>query len=136
MTYDVVIANGLFFDGTGAPGAVVRHVGIRDGRVAVISETPLDRTGCPRVLDARGQWVMPGLRRHPHAHYDAELLAAPSLSESIRHGVTTVTVGSCSISAILSEPEDCSDMFTRVESVPREQVLPLLRARKTWTTPR
>ena len=54
----------------------------------------------------------------------------------MRHGVTTVTVGSCSISAILSEPEDCSDLFTRVESVPREQVLPLLRAKKTWTSPR
>ncbi|MGD0523689.1 MAG: amidohydrolase family protein [Polyangiaceae bacterium] len=134
MSFDVVLANGLFFDGTGAPGAL-RHVGIRDGRVAAIRETPLDASGAARVVDARGQWVMPGFL-DIHTHYDAELLAAPSLSESIRHGVTTVTVGSCSISAILSEPEDCSDMFTRVESVPRAQVLPLLRARKTWTTPR
>ena len=53
-----------------------------------------------------------------HTHYDAELIAAPSLGESVRHGVTTVTVGSCSISAILSDAEDCSDLFTRVESVP------------------
>jgi N-acyl-D-glutamate deacylase len=134
VSYDVVIQNGLFFDGTGAPGAV-RDVGIRDGRVAMVAETPLDHAGCPRVIDARGQWVMPGFF-DLHTHYDAELLAAPSLSESIRHGVTTVTVGSCSISAILSEAEDCSDMFTRVESVPRAQVLPLLRARKTWSTPR
>src|SRR5262249_2524499 len=69
-------------------------------------------------------------------HYDAELLAAPALSESLRHGVTSVTVGSCSISTILADPEDCSDLFTRVESVPREQVLPLLRERKRWTSPR
>ena len=127
MAYDVVLANGLFFDGTGAKGAV-RSVGIKDGRVAAVSETPLDTVGCPEVIDARGRWITPGFL-DCHTHYDAELIAAPSLSESVRHGVTTVTVGSCSISAILSEPEDCSDLFTRVESVPREQVLPLLRAK-------
>lgn len=132
MPYDVIVAGGLFFDGGGAPGAV-RHLGIRGGRVAVISEVPLDASGCPRVIDARGCWVTPGFV-DLHTHYDAEVLAAPSLSESVRHGVTSVVIGSCSISAILSEPEDCSDMFTRVEAVPREQVLPLLRSGKTWTS--
>jgi len=131
MQFDVVVANGLFFDGTGAPG-LQRHLGILDGRVAAISEAPLAGA---QVIDARGQWVLPGFV-DIHTHYDAELLAAPALSESIRHGVTTVTVGSCSISAILSPPEDCSDLFTRVESVPRAQVLPLLRAKKRWSTPR
>jgi N-acyl-D-glutamate deacylase len=133
MSFDVVVTGGLFFDGTGAPGAI-RHVGVQDGRVAAVSETPLDTAGCPRVVDARGCWVTPGFL-DMHTHYDAELIAAPSLGESVRHGVTMVTVGSCSISAILSDAEDCSDLFTRVESVPREQVLPLLRARKTWSTP-
>ena len=130
--HDVIIKNGLHFDGTGAPG-VVRNLGIRDGRVVAVSEAPLSETGCPRVIDARGKWVMPGFV-DVHTHYDAELIASPSLSESIRHGVTTVTVGSCSITAVLSDPEDCSDLFTRVESVPREHVLPLLREKKTWTS--
>lgn len=133
MGYDAIIKNGLHFDGTGAPG-VVRNLGIRDGKVAVASEAPLEEAGCPRVVDARGKWVVPGFV-DVHTHYDAEVLASPSLSESIRHGVTTVTIGSCSISAVLSEPEDCSDLFTRVESVPREHVLPLLQKKKTWTTP-
>ena len=53
----------------------------------------------------------------------------------MRHGVTTVVVGSCSISFVASPPEDCADMFTRVEAVPREVVLPLLRAVKTWDDP-
>jgi N-acyl-D-aspartate/D-glutamate deacylase len=134
MAYDVVLKSGLFFDGSGAPGAI-RHVGVAGGKVAAVSETPLDEAGCPRVIDARGQWIMPGFL-DIHTHYDAELLAAPALGESLRHGVTTVTVGSCSISTILSDPEDCSDMFTRVEAIPRAEVLPLLRARKSWTTPR
>ena len=132
MTYDVILKNGLHFDGTGAPGAL-RHLGIRGGRVVVASSDPLDEAGCPRVVDARGKWVVPGFV-DVHTHYDAELIAAPSLSESVRHGVTTVTVGSCSISAVLADPEDCSDLFTRVESVPREHVLPLLRAQKTWSS--
>lgn len=131
MGFDLVIRNGLYFDGTGAPG-VVRDLGILDGRLAAVSETPL--TGAARTIDAHGRWVMPGFV-DIHTHYDAELIAAPALSESIRHGVTTVTVGSCSISTILSEAEDCSDLFTRVESVPRTQVLPLLREKKTWDTP-
>jgi N-acyl-D-aspartate/D-glutamate deacylase len=133
MRYDVLLQGGLHFDGTGAPAAL-RDVGIRDGRVVAVSETPLPAEGCPRVIDARGKWVMPGFV-DLHTHYDAELIASPALGESVRHGVTTVAVGSCSISAVLSEPEDCSDLFTRVESVPREHVLPLLRAKKTWASP-
>ncbi len=129
--FDVVIEGGLVFDGTGAPG-VRGNVGIAGGKVVAVGAEPM---AASRTIDARGAWVMPGFV-DVHTHYDAELLAAPSLSESIRHGVTTVTVGSCSISTILSEPEDCSDLFTRVESVPREQVLPLLRATKRWSTPR
>lgn len=133
VSYDTVIKNGLHFDGTGAP-AVVRNLGVRDGRVVAVSEAPLPEAGCSCVIDARGKWVMPGFV-DLHTHYDAELIAAPALSESIRHGVTTVAVGSCSISAVLSEPEDCSDLFTRVESVPRKYVLPLLRKEKTWSSP-
>jgi len=129
--FDVVIEGGLVFDGTGAPG-VRADVALAGGRVAAVGDGPFPAA---RRIDARGAWVTPGFV-DVHTHYDAELLAAPSLSESIRHGVTTVTVGSCSISTILSEPEDCSDLFTRVESVPRAEVLPLLRERKRWSTPR
>ncbi|MFY0578552.1 hypothetical protein ACN28S_33470 [Cystobacter fuscus] len=38
--YELVIANGLFFDGRGSPPQV-RHLGILDGRVAALSESPL-----------------------------------------------------------------------------------------------
>lgn len=133
MAFDVVVKNGLCFDGTGTPGERV-HLGVRGGRVVARSAAPLDETGCPEVIDARDRWVMPGFL-DVHTHYDAEVVAAPSLSESVRHGVTTVTLGSCSVSATLAAPEDCSDLFTRVEAVPRAHVLPLLREKKTWSTP-
>src|ERR1041385_3687686 len=104
MAFDVIVKHGTFFDGTGAPGAH-KHLGIRDGRVAAISDAPLDERGCPHVIDANGKWGMAGFV-DLHTHYDAELIAAPSLSESVRHGVTTVSVGSCSISTVLSDDDD------------------------------
>lgn len=130
MSYDIIINNGLYFDGTGTPGAI-RHIGIRNGKVKVLSLSPLDATDCPEVIDAQGQWVTPGFLEI-HSHYDAEVIAAPALKESVRHGVTSVTIGSCSISMVLADAEDCSDLFTRVEAVPREYVLPILKEKKTW----
>lgn len=131
--FDLIIKNGLFFDGRGTPGQR-KHLGIRAGRVTALSDLPLADSSA-QVIDAEGQWVMPGFL-DTHTHYDAEMLAAPGLKESVRHGVTTVTFGSCSIGMICSGAEDCSDMFTRVESIPREHVLPLLRQTKTWSSPK
>ena len=75
VTFDTVIRNGRWFDGTGAPSAI-RNIGIRDGRVAAISAEPLDETGLRQVIDAAGKWVMPGLL-DIHTHYDVEVLGSP-----------------------------------------------------------
>ena len=104
MSTDLILANGRFFDGCGSPSAP-RHVRIRDGRIAEISAAPLDATGA-QSIDCTGQWVMPGFL-DMHTHYDAEVLAAPGLCESVRHGVTTILMGSCSLSTVLCGPEDC-----------------------------
>ncbi|GGC59134.1 N-acyl-D-amino-acid deacylase family protein [Marinobacter halophilus] len=132
--YDVLIEGGRYFDGTGAASSI-RHLAIKDGRIARVTEEPIDHGQADRVIDATGKWVTPGFL-DTHTHYDAELLVSPSLSESVRHGVTTVLVGSCSLSMICSDYEDASDIFTRVETVPRERVLPILKAHKTWSTPK
>ena len=130
--YDFSIENGLFFDGRGGPPAV-RHLGIVDGRVSVIQDLPIPRTQVRRVIDARDRWVMPGFI-DLHTHYDAELEVSPSLSESVRHGVTTIFMGSCSLGACLGEPEDIADIFCRVEGIPRPIMLPLLQQRKDWNS--
>ncbi len=132
-TFDVIIKGGLVFDGSGADG-VQAHVGIKDGCVKAVSEQPLHEAGCPQVVDAKGAWVTPGFI-DIHTHYDAELLFAPGLSESVRHGVTTVVTGSCSLSTVYSDAVDCADLFSRVEALPREHVLPALQANKDWDTP-
>jgi N-acyl-D-aspartate/D-glutamate deacylase len=133
MTYDVIVRNGLWFDGTGA-APQVRTLGIRDGIVAAVSASPLDETGCPDVIDAAGKWVLPGFI-DVHTHYDAEVLLDPGLRESVRHGVTTVLLGNCSLSTVYANSEDAADLFSRVEAVPRNFVLGALEAKKTWATP-
>jgi N-acyl-D-aspartate/D-glutamate deacylase len=125
--HDTVLAGGLVFDGRGRP-AEIRDVGIRDGRVATISRVPL--AGLKRI-DCTGKWVVPGFI-DCHTHYDAEVEVGPGLVESVRHGVTTVLLGSCSLSLAIGEPDDLADLFCRVEAIPEEHVRPLLHARKTW----
>src|ERR1700730_17410812 len=132
MTYDVIIRNGLWFDGTGrAPQT--RTLGIRDGIVSAVSAGPLGERGGPEVIEAAGKWVVPGFI-DVHTHYDAEVLLDPGLRESVRHGVTTVLLGNCSLSAIYADSEAAADLFSRVEAVPRKHVIGALDAKKTWST--
>ncbi len=131
MNFDTIIRNGRWFDGSGAPSAI-RTIGIRDGRIAEISPHPLDETGCEQVIDAAGKWVLPGMI-DVHTHYDVEVLDGPALSESLRHGVTTVLLGSCSLSTIHVDGEDAGDLFGRVEAIPREHVISAVDTHKTWT---
>lgn len=131
VSFDTIIRNGRWFDGTGAPSAV-RTIGIRDGHVVAISPEPLDETDCPQVIDATGKWVLPGML-DIHTHYDVEVLNGPSLSESLRHGVTTAMLGSCSLSTVHVGGVDAGDLFGRVEAIPRDQVIAAVDDNKTWT---
>lgn len=131
VTYDTIIRNGRWFDGTGAPSAV-RTIGIRDGHIAAISDGDLDDTGCSQVIDASGQWVLPGML-DIHTHYDIEVLDGPALAESLRHGVTTVLLGSCSLSTVYVDGSDAGDIFGRVEAIPREHVIAAVDRHKSWS---
>lgn len=131
MSFDTIIRNGRWFDGTGAPSAV-RNIGIRDGHVVAVSPESLDETGCPQVIDATGKWVLPGML-DIHTHYDVEVLNGPSLSESLRHGVTTAMLGSCSLSTVHVGGVDAGDLFGRVEAIPRDQVIAAVDDNKTWS---
>ncbi len=133
MNNSILIQNGLLFDGT-QQAAKIANILIQDGLIKAISENPIEAAEGTQYIDAQNKWVTPGFIDN-HTHYDGELLVAPSLSESVRHGVTTVMVGSCSLSFICSDVEDCCDMFTRVEAFPREILFPILKEQKNWSTP-
>ena len=42
----------------------------------------------------------------------------PALEESVQHGVTTVVIGNCSLSAAIGKDKDIVDLFARVENIP------------------
>lgn len=67
QTYDLAINHGRVMDPESGVDAV-RHVGIRGGTIAVISETPLEAR---RVIDAKGHVVAPGfIDLHQHGQND------------------------------------------------------------------
>jgi len=128
--FELVIRGGTVFDGTGA-APLTADVGVRDGKVAAVAPGLPDGA---RTVDARGQWVMPGLI-DVHTHYDAEVLLSPGLGESVRHATTSVVLGNCSLSTVYSDAQDCADMFARVEALPWQIVHDSVKEAKTWTGP-
>jgi N-acyl-D-aspartate/D-glutamate deacylase len=133
MTERTLLRGGTLYDGNGGPG-VMRDVLIEAGRVQAIGAPGALDVADAEVVDASGCWVGPGFI-DLHTHYDAELEVLPGLDESVRHGVTSVVVGSCGLSLAVGRPVDLADMFCRVEGIPREVVLPMLERTKTWQTP-
>ncbi len=127
-----LIKNGKVYTGDLQETAEVKDILISlDGKIVEIANNLEDETAT--TIDASGKWVMPGFI-DSHTHYDAEIIASPGLKESARHGVTSIILGSCSVSAIYNNPLDTSDSFTRVEAIPRDVMLPLLEKEKTWDT--
>ncbi|NVB42729.1 amidohydrolase family protein [Pseudenhygromyxa sp. WMMC2535] len=130
----VLIRGAEVFDGLGGPPRRV-DVLVRGGVVeAMLAPGEAGPEGA-RIIDAAGCWLTPGFI-DLHTHYDAELEIAPSLGESLRHGVTTVVIGSCGLSMAVGDPVDLADMFCRVEGIPRATVKPTLERVKTWDGPR
>ena len=133
---NTLIKNGLFFSGNPDEKAIPQDILIDvSGRIQEIGACHSFSEIGVEIIDAEGKWIVPGFI-NSHTHYDAEILASPGLKESARHGVTTIILGSCSVSAVFNTPEDTADSFTRVEAIPREIMLPLLEKEKIWNTPK
>lgn len=134
MDYDIIIRQACYFDGLSNPSRIC-NLGISNNIIKIISERELKPGSNTKIINAENKWVMPGFV-DIHTHYDVELLVEPALRESVRHGVTSVITGNCSLSTVFSSPLDCADMFSRVEALPREPVLCILEQKKNWDTPR
>lgn len=117
----ILLKNGLVFDGTGTPGALL-DVLVRDGRIARIGAN-LPVTQGERVIDCQGRWVIPGML-DVHTHLDLEVELAPGLPEVVRHGTTTVVMSNCSLGVAFGHQrrdgaDPIVDCFARVENVPK-----------------
>ena len=73
MAYDIVIKDGLIFDGTGAP-RVRGDLAIEGGTIAAMGR--VDAGDARQVIDATGMHVAPGFV-DLHTHYDAQVFWDP-----------------------------------------------------------
>lgn len=86
--YDLIIAGGTVYDGTGAQGFRA-DVGIKDGRIVRVGS--LTNASAARRIAAAGLVVAPGFI-DMHAHIDP-ILRLPGGESSVRQGVTTALGG-------------------------------------------
>jgi N-acyl-D-aspartate/D-glutamate deacylase len=120
-TWDTLIRNALVIDGTGGTPQQ-EDIAIRGGRIAARG-SELPATEAAQIIEAEGQWLMPGLL-DIHTHLDLEVDLEPGLPEVVRHGTTTVLVGNCSLGTCFGrqqtgEQNPIVDCFTRVENIPK-----------------
>lgn len=90
--FDVLIQNGLVYDGTGA-APFRADIGIQGDRIVRVAPGMM-RESAVRVIDAAGKCVTPGFI-DPHTHVDLSVLYAPAMEPYLRQGVTTVVTGNC-----------------------------------------
>lgn len=129
--YDLLIRNALIYSGFDEPPRQ-GEIAIKNGRIAKIA----DRIDEPAEIlqDAMGLWLMPGFI-DIHTHYDIEVEISPGLSESVRHGVTSIVMGNCSLSTTIGDPQTLADIFLRVETLPRDLVYRWLSRAVQWDRP-
>jgi N-acyl-D-amino-acid deacylase len=94
VTAEILIKNGLVFDGAGNPGTRA-DVLVRDGMIAQIA--PSIAANGARVIDAEGLAVAPGFI-DIKTHSDFTLPINPKAESKLRQGVTTEIIGHCGFS--------------------------------------
>ncbi len=113
---DLVIRNGLVYDGTGAE-PFEADVAVAAGRIVGVGKIAARGR---EEIDAKGLAVTPGFV-DIHTHYDGQVTWENRLSPSSSHGVTTVVMGNCGVGFAPCRPEQ-HDMLIRlmegVEDIP------------------
>jgi len=116
MSTDLVIRNGVVYDGTGSPPKRCDVAIEGDLIVAVGDNVGRGR----REIDADGLIVTPGFV-DPHTHYDGQATWDPWLAPSSHHGVTTVAMGNCGVGFAPVAPnfhDQLIEMMEGVEDIP------------------
>jgi N-acyl-D-amino-acid deacylase len=110
VSFDVILRNGLVFDGSGtAPRGA--DVGIARDRITVIDD--LTGASAPLEIDANGLAVAPGFI-DAHTHSDLSSFLAPCdrdvQAATVLQGVTTEIAGNCGFSTFPTLPEHLPDL--------------------------
>lgn len=100
--YDILIKNGLVFDGLGTEGKYLDILISKDKIFKIGNE--FNENLAKKIIDAKGLVVSPGFI-DPHTHTDENLLINPKAESFIRQGVTTEIGGNCGDSPFPFKPE-------------------------------
>ena len=121
MPHDILIRDGLVFDGSGSTGTM-QDIAIADGRIAAIGRN-LDSAG--KIIDANGLAVTPGFI-DVKTHSDFTLPINPKAESKVRQGVTTEIIGHCGFSVAPCRCPERSNCYATpqperaVAAVPRD----------------
>ena len=113
MRYDLIVANGEVFDGSGGPGRRL-DIGIKDGRIVELAESI--QGAADRTIDAAGHIVTPGFI-DVHTHYDGQATWDAHLKPSSNLGTTTVVIGNCGVGFAPCRAEDRDVLVELMEGV-------------------
>ncbi len=115
--YDLVIRNGLVYDGSGAP-PFAGDVAIEGDRIVAVGrlDERLVDGSATEVVDARGLIVTPGFV-DAHTHYDGQVTWDPFVTPSSHHGVTTIVTGNCGVGFAPCRPEQRDWLIGLMEGV-------------------
>jgi N-acyl-D-amino-acid deacylase len=94
--FDLVIAHGRVFDGTGNPWFEA-DIAVKNGRIIEIGR--IDPSRAAKSIDAKGLIVVPGFI-DVHTHIESGIGALPTAENFLRMGVTSVVTGNCGGSAL------------------------------------
>ena len=89
--YDILIKNGMIFDGTGGPG-MRSEVAVKDGKIVRIARKIQEQA--VQVIDATGKVITPGFI-DSHSHSDRQFSTCPLQTDKIEQGITTSIGGQC-----------------------------------------
>ena len=110
--HDLVIRNGVVYDGTGA-APVTADVAIDGGYISAVGAVP---RGGRDEIDATGRIVSPGFV-DIHTHFDGQVTWDPYLAPSSCHGVTTIVMGNCGVGFAPCKPEQRDWLIGLMEGV-------------------
>ncbi len=133
--FDSLIKQAKVFNNNEIP--VVQDIAIKDG-IIVKRDAHIDPNLAAEVIDGEGLFAMPGMF-DIHTHYDLELEIAPGLTESVRHGTTTVVISNCSLGLAFGAQREGNvdpivDCYARVENMPKS-VLRSCADKVNWDSP-